>query len=159
MVVVLSLWERDIFNDDVYVLSTGGFVLLDGQTFQVKGNWEHYGEHAPFNYDYWYQPFHNVMISTEWGAPKAFLKGFDPADYANSMSFSANFSKLFSKFVKPFGFYHFISSSRNYYLFWHSDYFSCVFMFTQISICPIFCLVYCWVFRYNTINTNSHSFQ
>ncbi|XP_063952516.1 methanethiol oxidase-like [Lytechinus pictus] len=63
----------------------GGFMLLDGETFQVKGNWEHHGEHAPFNYDYWYQPYHNVMISTEWGAPKAFLKGFDPADYANNL--------------------------------------------------------------------------
>lgn len=75
-----------------FVLPAGGFILLDGQTFQVKGNWEHHGEHAPFNYDYWYQPFHNVMISTEWGAPKAFLKGFDPADYANSMSFNSSSS-------------------------------------------------------------------
>ena len=21
-------------------------------------------------YDYWYQPYHNVMISTEWGHPR-----------------------------------------------------------------------------------------
>uniref|UniRef100_H3CB86 Methanethiol oxidase n=1 Tax=Tetraodon nigroviridis TaxID=99883 RepID=H3CB86_TETNG len=60
----------------------GGFVLLDGQTFQVVGNWEHPGEAAPFGYDFWYQPRHNVMISTEWGAPKALAHGFDPADVA-----------------------------------------------------------------------------
>lgn len=61
---------------------SGGFVLLDGQTFDVVGNWEHPGEAAPFGYDFWYQPRHNVMISTEWGAPKALAGGFDPADVA-----------------------------------------------------------------------------
>uniref|UniRef100_A0A8D3DSA8 Methanethiol oxidase n=1 Tax=Scophthalmus maximus TaxID=52904 RepID=A0A8D3DSA8_SCOMX len=57
----------------------GGFVLLDGETFEVVGNWEHPGEAAPFGYDFWYQPRHNVMISTEWGAPKALAGGFNPA--------------------------------------------------------------------------------
>ncbi|KAK1895716.1 Methanethiol oxidase [Dissostichus eleginoides] len=56
----------------------GGFVLLDGETFEVVGNWEHPGEAAPFGYDFWYQPRHNVMISTEWGAPKALANGFNP---------------------------------------------------------------------------------
>ena len=28
-------------------------------------------------YDYWYQPYHNVMISTEWGHPRSFCQGFD----------------------------------------------------------------------------------
>ncbi|KAK7886196.1 hypothetical protein WMY93_025817 [Mugilogobius chulae] len=55
-----------------------GFVLLDGETFEVTGNWEHPGEEAPFGYDFWYQPRHNVMMSTEWGAPKALINGFDP---------------------------------------------------------------------------------
>lgn len=58
---------------------TGGFLLLDGETFEVIGNWEHPGEAAPFGYDFWYQPRHNVMISTEWGAPKALVDGFNPA--------------------------------------------------------------------------------
>lgn len=58
---------------------SGGFVLLDGETFEVVGNWEHPGEAAPFGYDFWYQPRHNVMISTEWGAPKALVDGFNPA--------------------------------------------------------------------------------
>lgn len=62
--------------------SAGGFVLLDGQTFEVVGNWEHPGEAAPFGYDFWYQPRHNVMISTEWGAPKALCDGFNPAHVA-----------------------------------------------------------------------------
>ena len=29
-----------------------------------------------FGYDFWYQPRHNVMISSEWGAPAAFSTGF-----------------------------------------------------------------------------------
>ncbi|XP_022105572.1 selenium-binding protein 1-like [Acanthaster planci] len=63
----------------------GGFIILDGKEFSVVGHWEKEGHSSPFGYDFWYQPFHNVMISTEWGAPKAFLKGFDPADYANGL--------------------------------------------------------------------------
>uniref|UniRef100_A0A7N6AZW1 Methanethiol oxidase n=1 Tax=Anabas testudineus TaxID=64144 RepID=A0A7N6AZW1_ANATE len=57
----------------------GGFILLDGETFEVIGNWEQPGESAPFGYDFWYQPQHNVMISTEWGAPQALGDGFNPA--------------------------------------------------------------------------------
>ncbi|XP_038624514.1 methanethiol oxidase [Tachyglossus aculeatus] len=58
----------------------GGFVLLDGETFEVKGSWEQPGGAAPMGYDFWYQPRHNVMISTEWAAPKVFMEGFRPAD-------------------------------------------------------------------------------
>ncbi|XP_027575606.2 methanethiol oxidase isoform X1 [Pipra filicauda] len=58
----------------------GSFILLDGETFEVKGNWEK-GEKVPsLGYDFWYQPRHNVLLSTEWGVPKALRDGFDPAD-------------------------------------------------------------------------------
>ncbi|EHA97362.1 Selenium-binding protein 1, partial [Heterocephalus glaber] len=57
----------------------GGFVLLDGETFQVKGTWERPRSAAPMGYDFWYQPRHNVMISTEWAAPNVFKDGFNPA--------------------------------------------------------------------------------
>ncbi|XP_056407514.1 methanethiol oxidase-like isoform X2 [Hyla sarda] len=60
----------------------GGFVLLDGETFEVKGNWEVEGQATPFGYDFWYQPRHNVMISTEFGAPKAYRNGFKMEDVA-----------------------------------------------------------------------------
>ena len=55
----------------------GGFVVIDGETFVIKKNWER--EPIEFGYDYWYQPYHNVMISTEWGSPNIFRKGFNPA--------------------------------------------------------------------------------
>lgn len=55
-------------------------MLLDGETFEVKGTWERPGGAAPMGYDFWYQPRHNVMISTEWAAPNVFRDGFNPAD-------------------------------------------------------------------------------
>jgi len=56
----------------------GGFILLNSD-FKLKGVWEE-SPSVPFGYDFWYQPRHNVMISTEWGAPKAFKSGFNPAE-------------------------------------------------------------------------------
>ncbi|CAH1788332.1 unnamed protein product [Owenia fusiformis] len=61
----------------------GGFILIDGEDFHVVGNWEKTA--ASFGYDFWYQPKHNVMISTEFSVPKAFLPGFDPADVAKGL--------------------------------------------------------------------------
>ena len=59
----------------------GGFILLDGQTFEVKGTWERDGG-VPLGYDFWYQPLHNVMISSEWGEPNAIKSGFKVEDVA-----------------------------------------------------------------------------
>ena len=52
----------------------GGFLLLDDQ-FRIKGRWEKEAVGMQFNYDFWYQPRHNVMVSTEWAAPKTFAPG------------------------------------------------------------------------------------
>lgn len=57
-----------------------GFVLLDGQDFDIIGNWETGSQVPEFGYDFWYQPRHNVMISSEWGAPRAWKGGFNPED-------------------------------------------------------------------------------
>ncbi|NWI35557.1 SBP1 oxidase, partial [Picathartes gymnocephalus] len=58
----------------------GTFILLDGETFEVKGNWEKGGKIPTLGYDFWYQPRHNVLLSTEWGVPKILSHGFDPSD-------------------------------------------------------------------------------
>ena len=59
-----------------------GFVLLD-ENFEVSSRWNAAGEQAAkYGYDFWYQPFHNVMVSTGWGAPSAFKTGFNPAHVA-----------------------------------------------------------------------------
>jgi selenium-binding protein 1 len=60
----------------------GGFAVLDAKTFEVKGRWENGGETPPFNYDFWYQPRKNALVSSEFGEPNAYEKGFDPEDVA-----------------------------------------------------------------------------
>jgi len=67
----------------------GGFVLIDGDTFKVKGQWQAKvngkEQFTKYGYDFWYQPRFNVMLSSEWGAPKSFCKGFDPSDVAKGL--------------------------------------------------------------------------
>jgi selenium-binding protein 1 len=58
----------------------GGFAVLDAHTFDVKGRWENGGERPQFNYDFWYQPRKNTLISSEFGEPNAFESGFDLED-------------------------------------------------------------------------------
>jgi methanethiol oxidase len=60
----------------------GSFILLDAKEWKLKENWEKDGKPAPMGYDFWYQPRHNVMISTEWGAPWAIKSGFNPEHVA-----------------------------------------------------------------------------
>src|SRR4051812_3558633 len=55
-----------------------GFTVLDARTFEVKGRWENGGQHPRLNYDFWYQPRHNVLASSEFGEPNAYEPGFDP---------------------------------------------------------------------------------
>jgi selenium-binding protein 1 len=57
----------------------GGFLLLDDK-FDVAGAWEASREGMKFNYDFWYAPRHNVMVSSEWGAPNTIRAGFKPDD-------------------------------------------------------------------------------
>jgi methanethiol oxidase len=58
----------------------GGFAVLDAKTFEVKGSWENGGPRPAMNYDFWYQPRKNVLVSSEFGAPSAYEPGFDVAD-------------------------------------------------------------------------------
>ncbi|KAK6024621.1 selenium binding protein [Ostertagia ostertagi] len=58
----------------------GNFLLLDGDTFEPKGCWLDSDSSVPFNYDFWYQPRRDVMISTEWGTPNVIKQGFYPKD-------------------------------------------------------------------------------
>jgi len=57
----------------------GGFLLLD-QKFEVVGRWAKPGQGMEFNYDFWYQPRHNVMVSSQWAAPKTIQPGFKIED-------------------------------------------------------------------------------
>ncbi|MBD2441034.1 selenium-binding family protein [Nostoc sp. FACHB-110] len=57
----------------------GGFLLLD-ENFDIAGRWENQADGMRFNYDFWYQPRHNIMVSSGWGAPKTYYPGFDLND-------------------------------------------------------------------------------
>jgi selenium-binding protein 1 len=57
----------------------GGFMLLDDE-FNVVGRWEDSLAGMNYNYDYWYQPRFNAMISSEWAAPNTVIPGFKLED-------------------------------------------------------------------------------
>lgn len=57
----------------------GGFLHLN-ENFEIVGRWENDISPMKFNYDFWYQPRHNMMVSSEWGAPNTFMPGFDLED-------------------------------------------------------------------------------
>jgi selenium-binding protein 1 len=58
----------------------GGFAVLDAKTFEIKGRWENGTETPKFNYDFWYQPRKNALISSEFGEPNAYEPGFNLDD-------------------------------------------------------------------------------
>lgn len=73
----------------------GDFVLIDAKTFEMKGTWTKPGKLAKYGYDFWYQPYHDIMVASEWGAPKVFKTGFHPSHSANPNAYgsSLNFYK------------------------------------------------------------------
>ena len=54
----------------------GAFLVLD-EDLNIKGTWSDHP--TEFGYDYWVQYRKNVLVSSSWGAPKAFSGGFNPA--------------------------------------------------------------------------------
>ena len=54
----------------------GNYLLLD-QNFNIKDKWT--DQNTKLGYDFWYQPRHNVMLSSEFGKPESYEKGFDPS--------------------------------------------------------------------------------
>jgi selenium-binding protein 1 len=57
----------------------GGFLLLD-EEFNLTGCWGADRGGMRYNYDFWIQPRHNVMVSSEWAAPSTVRHGFRPED-------------------------------------------------------------------------------
>ncbi|KAF6034625.1 hypothetical protein EB796_007065 [Bugula neritina] len=53
----------------------GAFVLVSGKTWKLKGLWSN--QTVKHNYDFWYQYKDNTLISSEWGNPSCWWKGFD----------------------------------------------------------------------------------
>lgn len=59
----------------------GGFLHLN-EDLEIVGRWENNIDGMNYNYDFWYQPRHNMMVSSEWAAPNTFMPGFDLEDVA-----------------------------------------------------------------------------
>ncbi|KAE9587846.1 putative transcription factor WD40-like family [Lupinus albus] len=77
-IMISCLGDKDGNAKDI------GFLLLDSE-FNVKGRWEKPGQGPLYGYDFWYQPRHKTMISTSWGAPAAFTKGFNLQHVADGL--------------------------------------------------------------------------
>ncbi len=60
---------------DKYGNGPGGFLVVD-ENLGIAGRWEKSTEGMPYNYDFWYQPRHNVMVSSEFAAPTTYGPGF-----------------------------------------------------------------------------------
>jgi selenium-binding protein 1 len=58
----------------------GGLAVLDAKTFDVLGRWEKEKGDQSLMYDFWYQPRHNVLVTSEWAAPDTFEPGFKLED-------------------------------------------------------------------------------
>jgi selenium-binding protein 1 len=58
----------------------GGFAVLDAKDFSVLGRWERDKGDQSLNYDFWYQPRKNTLVSTEWAAPNTYEGGFNLED-------------------------------------------------------------------------------
>lgn len=58
----------------------GEFFCIDVETLEANDTWTKGHDRASFGYDFWYQPYHDALIATEWGAPRVFKRGYDPKD-------------------------------------------------------------------------------
>lgn len=68
----------------------GEFVLIDPETLEVSGVWAGKGKEAKFGYDFWYQPYWDIMVSSEWGAPRSFKGGYFPEKTADISKYLEN---------------------------------------------------------------------
>lgn len=69
----------------------GEFILFDSNTFECLGTWTKGDKIAKCGYDFWYQPHFDVLIASEWAAPKLFNRGWkdedkDSPEYGHSLN-------------------------------------------------------------------------
>ncbi|XP_015111894.1 methanethiol oxidase isoform X1 [Diachasma alloeum] len=63
----------------------GDFFRVDSETLLVNGTWTKGEKKAQFGYDFWYQPYHDTLVSTEWGVPRVFKRGWANGDSADPL--------------------------------------------------------------------------
>src|SRR6476620_7054979 len=62
----------------------GGIFILDHLDFNVLGRWEVDRGPQELAYDFWWHLGHDVLISSEWGAPNKIENGLDPETLLSS---------------------------------------------------------------------------
>ncbi|XP_070622828.1 methanethiol oxidase-like [Erythrolamprus reginae] len=63
---------------DLFGNGKGAFILVDTETWEVKGTWNRPGDEAPLGFDFSYKPRHNVLFSTEVAIPKFVADVYNP---------------------------------------------------------------------------------
>jgi selenium-binding protein 1 len=58
----------------------GGVALLDHDTFDVIGAWEHDRGDQFFGYDVWWHLNYDTVVTSEWATPSMFEHGLNPED-------------------------------------------------------------------------------
>jgi selenium-binding protein 1 len=56
----------------------GGIFMLDHETFEVKGPWEHDRGPQHLTYDFFWHLGHDTMVTSEWGTPEMVSQGLNP---------------------------------------------------------------------------------
>lgn len=80
--ILVSLMGSAPDSDGVLRPEGNGFAAIDPRSLEVLGRWER-GHRMPMSgNDFWYQPRQNVMISSGFGDPECFTRGFNPAHVA-----------------------------------------------------------------------------
>ncbi|XP_031616959.1 methanethiol oxidase [Contarinia nasturtii] len=84
-VLISTMGDR---NDN----AKGEFIQFDSE-FNCLGTWTRGDVRPDCGYDFWYQPHFDVLVASEWGAPKLFKRGFkmsdieNPKEYGRSLHF------------------------------------------------------------------------
>lgn len=58
----------------------GDFLTIDSNNLEIKGMWTKGDRKAKFGYDFWYQPYHDVLVASEWSVPRVIKKGYKITD-------------------------------------------------------------------------------
>lgn len=56
----------------------GGILMIDPETFELKGQWERERGPQYLAYDFWWHLGHDTMITSEWGTPNMVENGVNP---------------------------------------------------------------------------------
>jgi methanethiol oxidase len=56
----------------------GGILVMDAETFEIRGPWEQERGPQYLSYDFWWHLGHDTMITSEWGTPNMVENGVNP---------------------------------------------------------------------------------